>query len=584
MSISAGPGAGDTAAIRTIVGSRRAAAASVERARAIVADTVRDVDRAWRGATGRAIRSSLELLAPDLGSTRAMIDRGADVLDRYARTLDALADEQRRIERARSDAHDAVATLDRTLQRIDEEPTPTAADLVLRGRTVDELGSVRDELGRLDDAWDALVRDRERADRTCIDDLRAKDAIGLLSRTPRTSLLSDDAFLAFLARLGPAEVAAAFAREPGVAGRLAGLDPELVADWWRTMGAPGGPSSVSTDPSCLTPTQLALVSAIPSVLGTLPGISFGARDLANRLMLRRRIEQLEGAAAASTSSSATERLRAQLRPYRRVLAALSGKALPRASLVSLDTSTSPPLAAIGIGSIDTARDVTYLVPGMGSSTLGMTGWVRGARNLWTAQAGTGPRPEHAVIAWMNYETPDTTTVDRSDHARAGARRLVGDLDALTVVRRPIPRTHVVAHSYGTTTAALALASPDLDHAVDTFVCLGSAGIDRSIRSVADLAAGRVLAAEAPEPSLPFVEGGGDQWAYIGRNVSGRTDPRAPAFGAEVMDISATDDLAGVGSHSAIPNAEGQAWHGYLDEGTAALRATAEATSASPPRP
>ncbi|MFX7825050.1 hypothetical protein ABTK20_21875, partial [Acinetobacter baumannii] len=49
------------------------------------------------------------------------------------------------------------------------------------------------------------------------------------------------------------------------------------------------------------------------------------------------------------------------------------------------TGDMPPLAAIAIGDLDSARTATFAVPGMGTTTRDMTGWTNAAQNLFDEQ-------------------------------------------------------------------------------------------------------------------------------------------------------------------------------------------------------
>ena len=151
--------------------------------------------------------------------------------------------------------------------------------------------------------------------------------------------------------------------------------------------------------------------------------------------------------------------------------------------------------------------------------------------------------------------------------------------------------NVVAHSYGTTTSADALAAKDLN--VYSFVMLGSAGIEQSVGSARQLHAKHVYAGEAT----------GDTEARWGR-IS-RIDPRSPSFGAIplAVDGDPNKDELPVTGHAPVLHSPwnddpySSAWshitsaalfeekfaehlthYGYLDGGTESLRNTAIATT------
>ncbi len=244
-------------------------------------------------------------------------------------------------------------------------------------------------------------------------------------------------------------------------------------------------------------------------------------------------------------------------------------------LISL-TADTPPLAAVAIGNVDTADVVSYTVPGMSATTAGMAGWAQSAENLQYAQDDADRGRSHAVIAWMGYETPPVPVTQGgfdvldTKLATAGAAKLntaLGGLDAV----RPDAVTNIVAHSYGTTTTAIALANPGTH--VDSFVSLGSAGLPSDIDEASDLRADTVYAGQArsvmaidPEP--------GDQWAWSGRLGNHPVDPAGPTFGAVTFGTDSGVGGSPVTDHgTATPSG-----NGYLDLQTESLNNVANATT------
>nr|WP_237686174.1 alpha/beta hydrolase [Arthrobacter jiangjiafuii] len=242
------------------------------------------------------------------------------------------------------------------------------------------------------------------------------------------------------------------------------------------------------------------------------------------------------------------------------------------------TEDNPPLAAVSIGDLDTADSVTYAVPGMGTtSSKDMTGWTKAGQNLHDLL------PEgSAVVAWIGYETPPVPGEGNVDfgvldvnRAVAGGQNLAGALGGLAAVRgETMPQLNIVAHSYGTTTAAVALTQPGIH--VDNFITLGSAGLPDSVDSAADLNAGQVYSGHARD-KVPFIETeSGDQWAWIGRDFSDdhKVNPIEPEFGSHAFG---TDTGGGAGrvvtDHSTLMSDDGEE-AGYLDIRTESLYNTA----------
>ncbi|WFR68406.1 alpha/beta hydrolase [Curtobacterium flaccumfaciens] len=133
--------------------------------------------------------------------------------------------------------------------------------------------------------------------------------------------------------------------------------------------------------------------------------------------------------------------------------------------MTLDTRGSG-RAAIAIGDLDSAADVTVVVPGMFFTVTGqMTDFTNTANDLYTEQAtvaglaAPGSGNGVAVVAWMGYRTPDLSNILSLDLAKTGAQRLERAVDGLRAGRvGDQPRLNVVAHSYGSTMALMALSS------------------------------------------------------------------------------------------------------------------------------
>ncbi|WP_236741906.1 alpha/beta hydrolase, partial [Mycobacteroides abscessus] len=99
---------------------------------------------------------------------------------------------------------------------------------------------------------------------------------------------------------------------------------------------------------------------------------------------------------------------------------------PRRNLVTLDLRGSG-RAAIAIGDLDTAADVTVVVPGMFFTVTGqMTDFTNTANDLYSEQAtlagvaAPAPGSGVAVIAWMGYRTPDLSNILSLGLAKTGA--------------------------------------------------------------------------------------------------------------------------------------------------------------------
>lgn len=289
-----------------------------------------------------------------------------------------------------------------------------------------------------------------------------------------------------------------------------------------------------------------LETAAPSVVGNLDGVPYDVRDRANRAVLH------AGLADPSVSAARS----AMLGQVRESLVSAPGA--PRRNLVTLDTRGAG-RAAIAIGDLDTASDVTFVVPGMFFTVTGqMPDFTNTANDLYSEQATlagvAAPAPGNgiAVVAWMGYRTPDLSNILSLGLAKTGAARLERAVDGVRQIRvGEQPRINVVAHSYGSTTALMALSSGRMR--ADTLTVLGSPG--SAVQRSSDLAvgAGQVFVGDAH--SDPIAGSG-----YFG------TDPGSAAFGSTVLDLAGGIDRQDAGDVFRRPVGHND----YLKPGTASL--------------
>ncbi len=333
---------------------------------------------------------------------------------------------------------------------------------------------------------------------------------------------------------------------PDLIERLKQTASEDVAPWWRRLSAAQ---------------QNVMIAEAPGVVGNLGGVAYAARDRANRIVLAQALAE-----ARNSPWDQSEQVRA-LEALER---AAEGNTI--ASLV-LDR---PPLAQVAVGDLDAAEHVSVIVPGMGTTVGGdMENYVRVAQSLVAEQAllaDAMPR-EFAAVAWIGYHPPmpdlGALEVFSDDRAATGAVALSDDLKALRSARSEGGiELSVVAHSYGTDVATLALQRADADH----LVLLGSAGIADDVVDSSDL--------HVPEGQVFASQARRDEWAPIGQVFSHRTDPTSTVFGARVFSsesavVDGTQFWA-VSKHGPIGTEV--AWDAsYFTRNTTALHNTALAT-------
>lgn len=377
-------------------------------------------------------------------------------------------------------------------------------------------------------------------------------------------------YLALLAALSPAQLALYGvwnpnkARSPIPAGTP--VADAAAQKWWAAL-----------DPA----SKAALTAAVPGIIGNLNGLPYADRAKANGTYLD----------VLDNDPTMPQSIRNEIAIIRNNLVAV--KFGPNRSLVSLELNEGKLLTAVAIGDMDTAQNVTWNIPGMGTTVAdGLNSWTHSAQDLYDGQQGAFRDNQQnttlAVVSWVGYQTPGlppSLDVLGVDKAVAGADRLSQALDGFTVTRNSgaiPPQLHLVAHSYGTTTASYALKM--IQHPVQTATFFGSAGIDRE--AVPNAAAMHVDQTHGV-PNVYVTKAGGDNVAglgIMGSPASGqaRSDPREDWFGAHVFSSEGgyradggisqyTDGHDARGSQQGPHPFFATTGHGYLDPNTESAR-------------
>lgn len=234
-----------------------------------------------------------------------------------------------------------------------------------------------------------------------------------------------------------------------------------------------------------------LISQHPEIIGNLDGIPYSTRAEVNR----QRLEDLYESDPGGELGDQIDALWNEL-----------GTGPPPPNLISFDPDGSAQVtAAFAYGDLDAATDISLLIPGMNSDVNGIGEWGTSARALNSAGPGL------ATIVWFGYDSPtvpEEPFMDRAHDGAASLRQFLLGLDAL----HPAAETAVIAHSYGSTTAALAIGSQPDGLGVDQFIAVGSAGFPSDPQVLANLQSG-----EGPQMFATLSED--DLWARIGRDTS-----------------------------------------------------------------
>ncbi|WP_227911570.1 MULTISPECIES: alpha/beta hydrolase [unclassified Arthrobacter] len=356
----------------------------------------------------------------------------------------------------------------------------------------------------------------------------------------------------------PEEIAAFKADNPGWALVAApvGLDPSANKDLWASLRHPE-----------------IVIAALPLLAGNLEGVPYSDRAKGNQLALQ----------AAAAQDGLTQEQETAFKNLAESLESPSPETNGQRHLLAFDPSVIPPLAMVSIGNVDEADYVTVNVPGMDATTERMTDWTDAAQSLYDAQEKIDGNSSHAVIAWMNYTTPDlfpsSADVLQSDLARAGGDRLAANLTGIHTVLGDNAFLTVTAHSYGTPTTGDGLEK--IDFQVDAVVLYGSAGMDTDVTR--DATSMQVAQDQNGNPQVFATQARADNVA--GRGIlgsqlvgDGRLGATNPLFGAKVFSSDGNELLAPTDEHSAYTGRENrQDSQGYLDPGTQSLRSIARIT-------
>jgi hypothetical protein len=354
-------------------------------------------------------------------------------------------------------------------------------------------------------------------------------------------------------------------------GRIAALDSGDVrsyvsthpADLARLLADPPAAGDVGRVWNLLgTEKQSVLLREAPHIVGNLEGVPYAVRGAANALDLKQTIAGARSSLRSEHGKAARLALQRKLTTLGNVEKALGTKDGVHRTLVSLDTSADA-RAAIVVGDLATAKYVSVLVPGMYMSVgEQIEAWAEVAQDLHDQQTDflhrfLGPRgkqggPGVAVVAWIGYQTPVLTNIGGMQLAQEGADSLERTLAGIETLRADDPPyLSVLAHSYGSTAALLALERGTVT--VDALALMGSPGSDA--QSVAGLSVrdGNVYVAEAPMD--PIVNS-----AFFG------SDPGSPAYGAKHMSVDGAVDPI---THRSLAGSSGH--NEYFTAGTESMR-------------
>lgn len=356
----------------------------------------------------------------------------------------------------------------------------------------------------------------------------ALDTVAVMTASPAlTELLQPG--------LTPAEVAAAYARSPLTDSEVAGLPPAIQYLFANLDGLPASKRDIAS--------RGVLAEAVenPEDMYQLMGFS-GRQGLEG---FKKDVDALKEAVAKADD-------RARYLP--------GGDGDRKAQLVGLGMHDGAVVAAISLGDLDTASNVTVNVPGMSSNVGEMDTAITAAQQLVRAAAKENPDDSYAVVSWMGYNSPNPAEVASPARAVSGAAELASFLDGLHDSRAegPADSVTVMAHSYGSTTTSEALLLTQ--HRVDSFISYGSVGLTNKA-PVDELNAEEVYATQAA----------GDGLAPVGLalGLGTRTNPTI-LDGVQVFSSEAGPGTEAVTKHDMFVES-GSDQNGYLSADSTSLK-------------
>jgi hypothetical protein len=343
--------------------------------------------------------------------------------------------------------------------------------------------------------------------------------------------------------------------------KLVATDPQLVTKLLQSPPTARDVASLWTSLDAATRSKL--TSSVPRLVGSLDGFPADVRNTANRAWVSQSIAALQNQLPAVDGRALAETDERQLHMLKMLQASLKPtKGGPSRTLLSADPAGEGK-AVIVLGDLQKADYVTYLVPGMFYTVDGqLSAWTGDAADLYSQQTAwlkrlraTDPSEAHktvAVVAWMGYQTPDLTNIGSLDLADQARDALSSSVEALQLQRAGnLPYTTIVAHSYGSTAALMALTQ--YSFSVNALVLVGTPG--SPAQSAKDL-----------HVKNTNVWVGSAAWDPVPTSAFFGSDPSAPSYGAHTMGVNgATDVIVGTKLRQSIGHNE------YFDPGTESIR-------------
>lgn len=461
------------------------------------------------GLEGRG--ESISLVKTESGSLANRMKPTVSGLERIAKVIQAYGEAVAQHAKAANDLIDDIESAQATLDTAAADFT--TAQTNDRMCTADDNREARSTAEQdLTDAQSALTTARN-----ALDDLW-EDWEAAYS-------LWDEAYDAAVASLVRSDGTSLTVLDMAAIDDLAGADtPEEVAEVWNKL----------TDAQ-----KDKLRDTYPGFIGNLEGVPYFDRFIANQISYNKAVEngpygdpidsQLSAIYSEITDSGG-QLLEFHPFEYPQATAAIM-YGLPFADP---DKKRFDPFEGV--------TNVNVLVGGMNSGLGDVPEWGQSARDLNAFADAYGDGTKSATIAWFGYDSPNEAQEPFMDKATEGAAALTETLRGLDNEVSTSVTTSVVAHSYGSTTAFLAVGGSDDNLGVDNLIAFGSAGVPDSYHEAwtgndpMDYSGTDIFATRAPGDIIaPF----GIQSSF-GHGVDPATIPGAVTFESDGGDVPSID--------------------------------------------
>ncbi len=462
-------------------------------AAAVADELARDAGRlgaTWSGSAAVGCRAEMGAATRLVGSLPEPLHRSAAELRAHGEVLRTARAE---VDRLRTAYDEQVAAHRRALSALLSDgawPGP-----VRRLQAADLLASHQLELAavhrRHQDLLDQVTED---ACATARRIAAAAGSVGPVAGTGTPVADREAGLAALLPMLAASSRAAGVG--PGARPPRAGAPAELVRQWWAALSCDERDRAVAT---------------WPAELGALDGLPAAVRSTANERRLDRDVDALQR--LPSLTPEQRRWLGNCLVVRQQLAAARAADGVAQLLVFDPTAFDYEGRAAIAVGDVDAAAHVAFLVPGLGSDVLDSTASLTGtALRVETEAQRVAPTETTATVAWLGYDSPGGLVGGISDGAAEhGAELLADDVLAVQASRQLAPHLTVVAHSYGSTTAGLALR--DTQTGTDDVVLVGSPGAGVDHAADLEVPAGHVFVGANSRDPVSYVDRFGADPAY-----------------------------------------------------------------------